>query len=251
MRRAVNGAEDRSLVGSLAGRVAAGADLPHVFLVAWCAMALLASAGGLLWWKASRRLRVAVPLREAAPGRRVSDLSEGRFRVVGSVVAVGSQQSSVDGADCVCLERADYRTVLTEFVPLLREVERQSFEYPFLVDDGTGQIWIDPAHSVINTRLVRADQGLTAERRLVAGEEVEVVASFAPRKAASGESGPYRHGSATWEAVDSGEGPPSIVPTATATANPPVEETIVLQRGLALLLIVAGAVFGVAATLAT
>ena len=108
-------------------------------------------------------MRVSVPVREAAAGRRVAELGDGRFRVVGKVVALGSYaELAIDGAPCVYAEHASYRTVVAEFVPLLREVEREVVAHPFLVDDGTGRVWIDPDHAVMQMPTVRGDQGLSS-----------------------------------------------------------------------------------------
>lgn len=150
------------------------------------------------------------PLREAAAGRSVDELSAGRFRVIGRVVAVESTPSRIDETPCVYRETAEYRTVGTTFVPVMREVGHAVVAYPFYVDDGTGRVWIDPTHAVVDTVTLHADEGLLAERRLRVGEEVEVVASFQPTLAADSDDGPYRAPARTWRAVLDGDGPPRI-----------------------------------------
>lgn len=157
---------------------------------------------------ARHRVRSLTPIPEAVPFRRLSELGSGRFRVRGRVVAVETTSSLVDGSPCVFLEQAEYRTVGSELVPLLREVGHRTVAHPFYLDDGSGRLLVDPGAAVVEAVTITEDAGLSAERRLRAGEEVDLVATFGPVRAEAG--GPYRAGHTAWQPVADGCGPPRL-----------------------------------------
>jgi len=163
---------------------------------------------GLLYW-AQARIRRRIPVPEAVPRTTIADLEAGRFRLVGRVVALHSSPSAVDESPCVYLERAVYRTVGSELVPLLREVSRSTESHGFHLDDGTGRIWVDPSTTDVDTVTLVEDEGLLAERRLRVGEQVELVASFQPR-AVEADGGPYRANARGWEAAADECGRPQL-----------------------------------------
>ncbi len=158
-------------------------------------------------WRARDRTRI----REAVRDCLIGELEAGRFRVVGWIMPVDTTRSRVDGADCVYVERAEYRSVGSGLVPLLREVEHGAICHPFYLGDATGRLRVDPATALIECATATADGGLTAERRLRAGEEVTLVATFeaADVEHESGD-GPYRAGVRCWVAVADGAGPPRL-----------------------------------------
>ena len=206
-------------------------------------VALVATAGaGLLWW-AQARIRRLVPVREAVARRSIGELGPGRFRLTGRVVPIQTTPSGIDASPCVYVEHAEYRTVGTELVPLLREVEHRVVAHPFHLDDGTGRLVVDPGRTVVETVTLYEDEGLTAERRLRAGEEVELVASFRPR-AAESDGGPYRGAARGWEAVMDECGPPRLSlgaePTGSIVA---VDDVSSFLRGVGVVLLVLSVVF--------
>ena len=170
--------------------------------------ALGIAAGSGLLGIARRRARGLRPVREGAPSRLIADLESGRFRVTGRVVPIETTSSAVDGAACVFVEHAEYRTLGSTFVPVMREVEHQVHAHPFYLDDGSGRLLLDPRSATVEAVTLFEDGDMVAERRLRAGEEVELVASFAPADP-DGSGGPYR-ASAGWSAVDDECGPPLI-----------------------------------------
>lgn len=206
-------------------------------------VALVAATGaGLLWW-AHARIRRRVPVREAVARRTIDDLTPGRFRLIGRVVPILTTPSRIDRSPCVYVEHAEYRTVGSELVPLLREVEHRVVAHPFHLDDGTGRLMIDPRTAVLETVTLYEDEGLTAERRLRAGEEVELVASFRPRPLES-DGGPYRGSSRSWEAVGDECGPPRLgFGHDPAGAIVAVDDFSSFLRGVGVVLLVLSAVF--------
>lgn len=203
----------------------------------------LGGIGGLcLLIGAQARVRRMRPVREAVAQRRISDLTPGRFKVIGRVVPLATTESAIDDSPCVYVERAEYRTVGSELVPLLREVEHRVFAHPFHLDDGTGRLTVDPQRAVIDTTTLWEDDGLLAERRLRAGEEVELVAFFQPR-ATEADGGPYRANTRGWEAVPDECGLPTLgfgedgLPAIAAA-----DDVASFMRGVGVVLLVASAV---------
>jgi len=203
-------------------------------------VALLAGIGMLVAsrWRARRGLRVP----EAVRGCAIGELEPGRFRVVGRVVPIETTRSAVDGADCVYSERAEYRSIGSGLVPLLREVEHAARTHPFYLEDGTGRVLVDPAATLIDCATAIADGGLTAERRLRAGEEVSLVATFAPVEAEleSGD-GPYRAGARRWTPVADGAGPPRLSHrTEDSMVRPPPDDVTALLGGIGGMMVLMG-----------
>lgn len=199
---------------------------------------------GLLGW-AHRRAHG--PLPEAVPHRRIAELEEGRFRVAGRVVAEHVTPSPLDGADCVFFEHAEYRMLGSEAVPLMRQVDHRIVAHPFVLDDGTGRLRVDPAETDVEAVTLTEDHGLFAERRLRAGEEVELVASFRPR-AVEREGGPYRGRAVAWEAHADHLGRPRLSYRTEPGMMRPIDEASAFLRGAGALLVFAGTAFGLLAT---
>ncbi len=186
----------------------------------------------LLFLARRRRLEIVRPA-DAARRSTIADLERGRFRVTGRVVPIEVSRSGVDGAPCVYLERAEYRTVGSRMVPLLREVEHRTRAHPFWLDDGSGRLLVDPSFAAIDAVTIGADEGLTAERRLRVGEEIELVACFEPReRAITGDDGPYRARALVWEAVNDPQCPPQISYRTDASMITASDDTVGLLRGM-------------------
>lgn len=178
----------------------------------WILVASVLGVGALMLAWGRVRARAGRNLDDAVPVSSIDDLEVGRFRVVGRIVPIATTRSAVDGANCVYAEVAEYRTVGgSRFVPLLREVDHGAISHPFFLDDETGRILVDPATALIECATVTADGGLTAERRLRAGEEVSLVANFRQGEAdrEDGE-GPYRARAQRWEPVAEVGEPPRL-----------------------------------------
>ncbi|MEM9192143.1 MAG: hypothetical protein AAGF12_23425 [Myxococcota bacterium] len=212
--------------------------------MAWVAVGFVAALGFGFVYLAQVRARKRAPLPEAAPGRHVEDLSEGRFRVVGRVVGEHTVASTVDQSPCVYLERAEYRTVGSDLLPVLRQVEHAIVANSFYVDDGTGRVRIDPEDALLDAVTIQMDDGLVAERRLRAGEEVEVVATFEPRLVER-DGGPYRSGVQEWHAVNDDWGPPRVSYRTEPEMLRPIDDVVVLFRGMAALAFVAASALAV------
>ena len=207
---------------------------------------MLATGSALLWW-AQARVRRMRPLREAAAGSTVADLTTGRFRVVGRVVPIRTTRSAIDRAPCVYVERAEYRTLGSELVPLLREVDHRVVGHPFYLDDGTGRVRVDPVAAVVDTSVAWEDEGLLAERRLRAGDEVELVACFEPRETTA-DGGPYRAGAMAWQAVEGAFGPPRLSERDDALSIAPSDDIGAFLRGLGVFILILGLGMAVLAT---
>lgn len=152
-------------------------------------------------------------LREGAVRTSIAELGPGRFRVVGRVVPIRTTPSEIDGAPCVYVERARYATAFGGLVPLLREVDHGWAAHRFFLDDGSARLLVDPAEVLIECATATGDGGLVAERRLRAGEEIELVARFRAADRASApdlDEGPYRAPASAWEAGPDDVGPPRI-----------------------------------------
>lgn len=199
----------------------------------WIWMLGAAISGFTLLLLARRRRLEVAPLLDAAQGSSIADLAHGRYRVTGRVVPIETSRSGVDGAPCVFLERAEYRVVGSRLVPLLREVEHRTLAHPFWLEDGSGRLLVDPSRAFVDAVTLDADEGLTAERRLRAGEEIELIACFAPReRVAMAEDGPYRSRAVAWEAVDDPQCPPRITYRTDASMLVASDETVGLLRGM-------------------
>lgn len=216
----------------------------------WIAVGLALAGGAMFVWFARRRFRHIRPLQEGAPGRKIAELSSGRFRIVGRVVALDTTASGIDGTPCVYVERAEYRSIGSNLVPVMREVAHAMAAHPFMIDDGTGRVLIDPNGAVLDTVTLHADEGLTAERRLRADEEVELVACFRPREVGGTLEGPYRTLALAWEATETGFGPPRVTyRTGITLGVQPADDGVALLSGLGGVLLFAAAFFSVVAML--
>ena len=202
----------------------------------WLFVAAVALSGGALFWLAGRRVRRLSPLPEAVPSCAITDLSRGRFRLVGHIVPVVVTPSAIDGADCVFIERVEYETVGSQLLPVLREIDRWIFEHPFYIDDGTGSLLVDPRLLAVEATVLTEDEGLLAERRLRAGEEVEMVATFRPREG-DGDGGPYRANARAWEPASDVCGPPRISYRTVAGMVATVDEMSSFMRGIGAVLL--------------
>lgn len=209
-----------------------------------------ACGGAVLWAAAWQRGRRATWIKDGARGSHISELTPGRFRVTGRVVPIATSPSGVDGAPCVYLERAEYRLVGSRLVPLLREIDHVGIAHPFLLDDGTGRVRIDPTWAVIDTATLETDGGLVAERRLRAGEEVEVVATFADAEleaACDHRSGPYRERPVSVIAI--ADEPVQISYRTDARMIAPPDEVAAFLRGMGALMVTLGVALAVLGSL--
>lgn len=208
---------------------------------------------GVAMLLASLRRAAAPPLREAAMRSRIAELEPGRFRVTGRVVPIRTSPSEVDGTPCVYLERARYEPIGAGWLPLLRKTAHACAAHRFYLDDGTGRILVDPAASSIECATVLADGGLLAERRLRAGEEIEIVAQFRPAEGVPpveserGERdvGPYRAAASRFEPAPDEVGPPRITyRTERGMELSEPDERTTFLRGAGALLIATSLLFG-------
>jgi hypothetical protein len=212
----------------------------------WMVVAGALGAGAALLVWGGARLRGRRSLAEAVPECRIAELEAGRFRLVGRVTAIESSPSFVDGTDCVYLERAEYRTVGSALVPLLREVEHGAITHPFYLEDESGRILVDPAQALIDCATATADEGLTAERRLRVGEEVSLVASFrSAQTEVDGGEGPYRSGAQHWAPVSDMSGPPRLSHrTEEGMIRMPPDDVSAFLGGAGAIMLLLGALLG-------
>jgi hypothetical protein len=200
-------------------------------------MLLLGLAGAVaLFGAAAWRARRARPPREIVVARHVSELTEGRFRVIGRITAMQTVSSAVDGSPCVYVDVSELRSFGGA---LAREVVREVHAMPFLVDDGTGLVWVDPREAEIEAVTVREDLGLTTERRLRVGEEVEVVGTFR-RLEVESEGGPYRGVSSVWSVAGDAGGAPRVSYRTEPEMVIAGDELAAFFRGAGVLLVAAG-----------
>ena len=184
-------------------------------------IAVLLSLIGTVWARLDRP-RIG----EAVRTSDIADLREGRFRVVGRIVSDHVVESPVDGAACVFYEHADYVPAGVGSKLLIKESQRWSEGVPFYLDDGTGRVRVDPALLHIEAAMLVEDAGLTAERRLRLGEEVELVGSFAMREVDT----PYRQNAREWCSVDDVSGAPTLTYRTLAGMEQPANEVAVFLR---------------------
>jgi hypothetical protein len=200
-------------------------------------MLLLGLAGAVaLFGAAAWRVRRARPPQEIVESRHVSDLAEGRFRVVGRIGAMQTVSSAVDASPCVYVDVSEFRSFGGA---LAQEVVREVRATPFLVDDGTGLVWVDPREAEIEAVTVQEDLGLTAERRLRVGEEVEVVGTFR-RLEVESEGGPYRGVSSVWSVGSDAHGAPRVSYRTEPEMVLAGDELAAFFRGAGVLLVAAG-----------
>lgn len=206
----------------------------------------IAAGTGMVIW--SIRRAHAPTLREGATRTSIAELGPGRFRVVGRVVPIHTTASEIDGAPCVYLERARYASAFGGFVPLLREVDHGWAAHRFYLDDGSARILVDPAETLIECATTTGDGGLVAERRLRAGEEIELVARFRAADGASApdlDEGPYRAPASAWQAGPDDVGPPRITyRTEEGMERASLDEVSTFLRGAGALTIATSLLFG-------
>ena len=135
------------------------------------------------------RTRPPAPLGEAVPRSRIAELSAGRFAVHGRVVPIETERSAIDEARCVYVERAEIEG------SLIRTIDHGIVAHRFYLEDESGRIEVDPERCLVEVSTVRDDGGRIAERRLRAGEEIELVCELRAAGAdATAASMPYRTG---------------------------------------------------------
>lgn len=171
---------------------------------------ITASLSGAALGAWARRRKATTPLREAVRRSSIAELSPGRFAVRGRVIPTITDRSVIDGARCVFLERAEPVSS-----GLLRALEHTRICHRFFLEDETGRIEVDPARVEVETSAVVDETGRVAERRLRAGEEVEVVcevraAGGADATGAAALAG-YRDGASRVEIDYEAPGSPAIV----------------------------------------
>lgn len=207
---------------------------------------LLIGLGGAtaLFGAAAWRARRARPQTEPVETRHVAELAEGRFRVVGRITAMRTVQSAVDGSACVYVDVSEYRTFGGA---LAQEMAREIRATPFLVDDGTGLLLVDPRQAEIEAVTVHEDLGLTNERRLRVGEEVEVVGAF-HRVEVESEGGPYRGASTAWSVGGDAHGAMRVSYRTEPEMVIAGDELAAFFRGAGVLLVVAGSLIALLAS---
>ncbi len=213
--------------------------------MSWLLFALALSASAVLWWLAALRARKLRPVREGAPTRAISDLEDGRFRIVGKVIPTETTQSTLDGLDCVFVEHAEYVSV---HATVRRETEHTIVSHPFFVDDGSGRAFVDPAGAVIDAVTLWEDGGLTGERRVRAGEEIEVVATFGQIDVEE-DGGPYRGSARVWAAVDDSYSPPKISYRTQPDMVMPSDDLTAFLRGAGVIMAAVSGLIGTIALL--
>jgi hypothetical protein len=209
--------------------------LQEVFVGVWF---LLIGVGGaaLLFGMAAIRARGRRTPRELVATRTIAELGEGRFRVVGRIAPMDTVRSPVDGTSCVFVDVVEYRDFGGA---LCREVSHEVRGVPFLVDDGTGLLLVDPREAEIEAVSVSEDHGLTSERRLRVGEEIEVIGTLRRIEVESA-GGPYRGASVAWGVVADERGAPQISYRTAPDMVTPGDELAAFFRGAGVLLAAAG-----------
>lgn len=208
----------------------------------WAIVVVALGSGAALLAVSRWRVRTSTAIPEAVRGCPIGELEAGRFLIVGNIVPLETTRSRVDGVECVYAERAEYRTVGSGLIPLLREVEHRAVCHPFYVEDATGRVHVDPATTLIDCATAIADGGLTAERRLRAGEEICLVATFEASDSdhEKGE-GPYRAGARRWVAVADDAGPPRLSHRVVSSiVKPPPDELTAFLGGVGAMMMMMG-----------
>ena len=213
--------------------------------MSWLLFALALSVSAVLWWLAAVRAQRLRPIREGAPTRAVAELEPGRFRIVGKVVPTATTQSTLDGLECVFLEHAEYVSV---HATVRRETEHSIESYPFFIDDGSGRAFVDPAAAIVDAVTLWEDGGLTAERRVRAGEEIEVVATFTHVDVEE-DGGPYRGSARVWAATDDAYGPPKISYRTQPDMVMPSDDLTAFLRGAGVIMAAVSGLIGTIALL--
>lgn len=208
----------------------------------WSLFAVTSLGAALCWGVAALRARKRARRPEDTPLCVVASLTEGRFRVVGRIAPIRTIPSAVDGTPCVYRDVAEYRAMPGARGALRSEIAHEVSAHPFFVDDGTGHLLVDPRYAEIEAVSVSEDDGLTTERRLRAGEEIEVVGTMC-RLEVEREGGPYRGATACW-GVDASDAPPKISYRTAPEMLEPSDDVNAFFRGAGFLLVFAGALIG-------
>ena len=179
----------------------------HHALRMWLVLGISASVSGALLGVWSRA-RARAPLAEAVRRSSIAELDEGRFCVRGRIVPVETETSALDGARCVFVERVEVVAG-----GLVRALEHARVSHRFFLEDETGRLEVDPSRVHIETTTLVDDAGGVAERRLRAGEEVELVSEI---RASQGDAGGsldtvYRHASPRFQIDYDAPGSPPIL----------------------------------------
>lgn len=132
-------------------------------------LGISAGVSGALLGAWSRR-RPPEPLREAVPRSSIAELCPGRFAVHGRIVPLETEPSAIDEARCVFVER-----VQTVPAGLARALEHARIAHRFFLEDETGRLEVDPERAHVEASTISDESGSISERRLRAGEEVELV----------------------------------------------------------------------------
>lgn len=207
----------------------------------WLLVVVCLFVGAALLTVGRARVQARRELEEALPECEIGELEPGRFRVVGRVVPIETSRSVVDGVDCVYLERAEYQ-MGAGVVPVLREVSHEAICHPFYLEDATGRLRVDPGCALIECGTAVGDAGLTAERRLRAGEEVALSATFVRAQLeAEGLDGPYRVSAQQWEPVADETGPPRLSHrTLREMVRPPPDDVTAFVAGAGAMMVFIG-----------
>jgi hypothetical protein len=84
---------------------------------------------------------------QRVPHLAIAELAEGRaVHVVGTIVALDTVEAPLSKRSCVYAEQRS-QLYASNSSRLVRELPRTSRGTPFLVDDGTGRVLIDPDHA--------------------------------------------------------------------------------------------------------
>lgn len=175
--------------------------------------------------------------RSAVDTRTIASLDAGRHRVVGRIVPIRELPSAVDGGACVFVDVVEHQAF---GAAVRRELFREIRATPFFVDDGTGLLRVDPREAQVEAAGVEEDLGLTTERRLRVGEEVEVVGHF-QRIELGSDGGPYRGAAVVWGVSGDGEAPLRISYRTEPEMVLPGDEVATFLRGAGVLLFAASA----------
>lgn len=152
------------------------------------------------------RTRPRAPLGEAVPRSRIGELTPGRFAIHGRIVPIETEPSVIDEARCVYVERAEVAG------SMLRTIEHVVVAHRFYLEDETGRLEVDPTGTLVEVSTMHDEGGRVAERRLRAGEEIELVCELRAAGAeATAASMPYRTGAMRVEIDYADAGSPAIL----------------------------------------
>ncbi len=180
-------------------------------------LGISASVSGALLGAWSRT-RPPPPLAEAVPRSSIADLAPGRFAVHGRIVPIETEPSAIDAARCVFVERV-------QAVPegLSRGLEHVRIAHRFFLEDETGRLEVDPERAHVEASTIGDESGRISERRLRAGEEIELVCEVRAR---------HRDGASVALAPTYRDGAVRIEIDYDAPGSPPILRDAVDVRGL-------------------